>query len=140
MSDVFDTATRSRVMSLIRSKDTNPEMIVRRHFHGAGLRFRLHNNMLPGKPDLVLRRHRAVIFVHGCFWHQHPGCRYAVMPKQNQLYWREKLMGNRARDEERITELEAQGWRVFVVWECELTRERLDMLVHDVSGVRNLDY
>jgi DNA mismatch endonuclease, patch repair protein len=117
------------MMSGIRGKDTQPEMIVRRHLHAAGLRFRLHDRKLPGRPDLVLRRHQAVVFVHGCFWHQHASCRFAVMPKQNRAFWKEKLGRNRDRDRRRVAALEAAGWRVFIVWECELTVRRLDGLL-----------
>jgi DNA mismatch endonuclease, patch repair protein len=115
-------------MSGIRGKDTQPELIVRRHLHAKGLRFRLHDRRLAGRPDLVLRRHRAVIFVHGCFWHQHPGCRFAVMPKQNRAFWAEKLGRNRTRDLKLVEVLEAAGWRVFIAWECELAPAQLDAL------------
>ena len=129
MSDIVDQATRSRMMSGIRSKDTKPEIMVRRHLHAAGLRFRLHDRKLPGRPDLVFPRHRAVVFVHGCFWHQHPSCGLAVMPKQNRLFWREKLQGNRYRDEQRVDQLHKLGWRVYILWECEISPDRLDWLV-----------
>jgi DNA mismatch endonuclease, patch repair protein len=134
MSDIVDRATRSRMMSGIRGRDTKPEVIVRRHLHAAGLRFRLHDAKLPGRPDLVLPRHGAVVFVHGCFWHQHPGCRFAVMPKQNRTFWREKLQGNSYRDQARIQQLEQLGWRVYAAWECELTADRLDRLVHEIRS------
>jgi DNA mismatch endonuclease, patch repair protein len=120
-------------MSGIRGRDTKPEMIVRRHLHAAGLRFRLHDRRLPGRPDLVFPRHRAVVFVHGCFWHQHPGCPLAVVPKQNRGFWHEKLMSNRRRDIARVAELESLGWRAIVIWECELSAERLDRLVRDIT-------
>jgi DNA mismatch endonuclease, patch repair protein len=132
MADVVDRATRSRMMSGIRGKDTKPEMVVRRHVHAAGLRFRLHDRKLPGRPDLVLRRHGAVVFVHGCFWHQHPGCRFAVMPKQNQAFWKDKLERNALRDLRRAAALEADGWRVLTVWECEIAPARLNALVRQI--------
>jgi DNA mismatch endonuclease, patch repair protein len=132
MTDVVDPSTRSRMMSGIRGKDTQPELIVRRYLHAKGLRFRLHDRTLPGRPDLVLRRHRAVVFVHGCFWHQHPGCRFAVMPTQNRKFWAEKLGRNRTRDLDRIAALESAGWRVFTVWECELAPVQLDALAHHI--------
>jgi DNA mismatch endonuclease, patch repair protein len=132
MSDVVDTATRSRMMSGIRGKDTQPELVVRRYLHAAGLRFRLHDRKLPGRPDLVLPRYRAVVFVHGCFWHQHPGCRLAVMPKQNRAFWKEKLGANQERDRRRVADLEAAQWRVFTIWECELTSRRLENLARRI--------
>ena len=136
MSDVVDPATRSRMMAGIRGKDTKPELLVRRHLHAAGLRFRLNDRRLPGRPDIVFPRYRTAVFVHGCFWHQHQGCRFAVLPKQNGLFWREKLEGNRYRDQRRIEELAVLGWRTFVIWECELSMNRLDRLVEEIrSGV-----
>src|SRR4051812_6087129 len=98
MADVFDRATRSRVMAGIRSKDTSPERVLRRYLHGRGLRFRLHARELPGRPDIILPRHRAVVFVHGCFWHSHAGCVLAATPASNKAFWKRKLEGNRARD------------------------------------------
>jgi DNA mismatch endonuclease, patch repair protein len=132
MSDVVDAVTRSRMMSGIRGKDTAPEMVVRRHLHGAGLRYRLHDRTLPGRPDLVLPRHNVVVFVHGCFWHQHDGCRYAVMPRQNRSFWERKLTANRERDEAAVETLESEGWRVYVVWECDLSSQQLDSLVKNI--------
>lgn len=112
-------------MRSIRSKDMKPEMAVRRLAHRMGYRFRLHRKDLPGKPDLVFPSRRAVIFVHGCFWHQHPDldCKDARPPKSNVDYWQPKLARNRARDAESITALETQGWRVLVVWECQTKDE-----------------
>lgn len=106
-------------MSRVRSKDTSPEMRVRRAAHALGLRFRLHRRDLPGKPDLVFPRHRAALFVHGCFWHRHPGCAKASMPKSRPDFWQAKFERNIERDRRVETELEALGWRVFVIWECE---------------------
>ena len=113
---------RSRQMSLVRHKNTKPEMMVRQLVHALGYRFRLHRKDLPGKPDLVFPSRRAAVFVHGCFWHQHPDpeCRLARMPKSRQDFWRPKLEGNRKRDERNIVALEAAGWRVLIVWECQI--------------------
>lgn len=119
MTDIVNKATRSRMMSGIRGKDTKPEMIVRRFLHHAGFRYRLHMKDLPGKPDIVLPKYRTVIFVHGCFWHRHPGCPLAATPKSNEKFWRDKLDGNVERDQRNVSALEDVGWRVFVVWECE---------------------
>jgi DNA mismatch endonuclease, patch repair protein len=108
-------------MAAIRSKDTKPELIVRRLVHSLGYRYRLHARDLPGKPDLVLRPKRKVIFVHGCFWHLHPdkACLNARKPKSNKSYWGPKLSRNVKRDAEHIAALQADGWRVLVIWECE---------------------
>jgi DNA mismatch endonuclease (patch repair protein) len=110
-------------MSLVRAKDTKPEMVVRRLLHGLGFRFRLHRRDLPGCPDIVLPRYRTAIFVHGCFWHQHddPTCWRSRMPKTRQDFWVPKLERNVLRDQEVVAELRALGWNVVVVWECETT-------------------
>jgi len=110
-------------MAAIRGKDTKPEMLVRRYLHRAGFRYRLHAKDLPGKPDIVLPKYRAVIFVHGCFWHRHEGCKNAVMPKTNEAFWRKKLEGNVQRDRRNEEKLKKQGWRVLTVWECEADNE-----------------
>lgn len=107
-------------MASIRSVDTRPERALRRLVHGMGYRYRLHRRDLPGKPDLVFRSRRAVVFVHGCFWHGHEGCSLARLPKSRVDFWKKKLDGNRERDSRVIAELKAMGWRVLVVWECEL--------------------
>ena len=125
--DVVDRATRSRMMSGIRGKDTKPELIVRSFLHRAGLRFRLHAK-LPGKPDLVLPKHRAAVFVHGCFWHRHEGCRYATTPANNAAAWQEKFAANVRRDAKVRQQLEELGWRVLVIWSCELDERRLAKL------------
>jgi DNA mismatch endonuclease, patch repair protein len=132
MSDIVNKTVRSRMMSGIRSRDTQPELIVRRHLHAAGLRFRLHDRLLPGRPDIVLPRYRTIVFVHGCFWHQHQGCRFAVMPKQNREFWEGKLSGNTTRDREHESKLTGMGWRVMTVWECEMSSERLSRLVDQI--------
>jgi DNA mismatch endonuclease (patch repair protein) len=124
MADKLSAAERSRNMASIRSKDMKPELAVRKAAHSLGFRFRLHRKDLPGKPDLVFPKYRAVIFVHGCFWHQHgePACLDGRPPKSNAAYWGPKLARNAARDEANRAELEAQGWRVLEVWECETKR------------------
>jgi len=106
-------------MGRVRQAHTKPEVTVRRALHAKGYRFRLHRRDLPGSPDIVLPRHRMVIFVHGCFWHRHPGCRGASTPKTNSEYWVKKFIANVARDERTAEELVEAGWRVVVVWECE---------------------
>ena len=119
MSDVHSPATRSRNMSAIRGKDTKPEMLIRRALHARGFRFRLHNRALPGSPDLVLPKHRAAIFVHGCFWHRHD-CPMFHWPSSREEFWRGKLNANYERDERNINLLLNAGWRVAVVWECSI--------------------
>lgn len=118
--------TRSEMMAGIKSKNTKPEILVRRAVHKSGLRFRLHSRHLPGKADLVLPRHKLVIFVHGCFWHQHPGCRLASTPKTRTDYWHPKLAANVGRDRSIQGKLREMGWRVEVIWECE-TRDNLQL-------------
>ncbi len=118
--DVVSQAKRSEMMSGVRGKDTRPELAVRRLVHALDHRFRLHRRDLPGCPDLVLPRLRKVIFVHGCFWHRHLGCRFAYMRKANAEFWLKKLTSNVNRDAVAQTALIAQGWDVMVVWECEV--------------------
>lgn len=118
MVDVFDRATRSRLMSRIQSRDTVPEVMVRSYLHRRGLRFCLHVAKLPGKPDLVFPRHRAAIFIHGCFWHRHDGCPLAATPSSNKAFWKNKFDANRARDRRQVAALKSLGWRVAVYWEC----------------------
>jgi len=110
-------------MKRVRGKDTRPELVVRRLAHRLGYRFRLHRKDLPGSPDLVLPRYRAVIFVHGCFWHRHPGCIRASMPSTNVAFWSAKFATNVARDQRQYTQLDEMGWRVLVIWECETKDE-----------------
>lgn len=119
--DIVSKAVRSRMMSGIRGKNTIPELVVRSVAHALGLRFRLHDRRLPGTPDLVLRKHRAVIFVHGCFWHRHE-CGLAAMPKTRTEFWVEKFAANQRRDVSNRAELAVQGWRVLEIWECETKR------------------
>jgi len=133
MADVVNRATRSRMMSGIRGTNTKPELIVRSFLHRHGLRFRLHIRDLPGRPDVVLPKHRVAVFVHGCFWHRHKGCRYATTPRNNAAFWRNKLNGNVLRDTRHTRELTKLGWRVFTVWECELDDRRLLRLVRRIQ-------
>jgi DNA mismatch endonuclease (patch repair protein) len=119
-NDVYPPAKRSAVMAAVKSKDTTPERTVRRLLWGLGARYRLHGRMLPGKPDIVMAGRRLVVFVHGCFWHGHDCARGARVPKANRDYWTAKVVRNRARDADARAKLEAAGWRVETVWECEL--------------------
>ena len=106
-------------MSRVRSRNTTPELRVRRATHSLGLRFRLHRNDLPGKPDLVFPRWKVAVFVHGCFWHRHEGCKKATSPKSRENYWQPKFKGNVERDRRAVSELEALGWRTLTIWQCE---------------------
>jgi DNA mismatch endonuclease (patch repair protein) len=117
--DIVSREARSRMMGRIRGKDTKPELVIRTVAHSLGYRFRLHRKDLPGSPDLVFPSRSTVIFVHGCYWHRHPGCRYCYVPKSNIEFWEQKFRNNVARDERVRTELEQRGWRVVIIWECE---------------------
>lgn len=121
--DTIDKARRSWVMSRVRSKDTVPELAVRRLVFAMGFRYRLHGRHLPGTPDLVFAGRKKVIFVHGCFWHRHTGCKLARMPKSRLEFWMPKLERNRERDREEVKALRAIGWKSLVVWECQLSKE-----------------
>ena len=123
MPDTLNPAQRSLCMSHIRGKDTKPEILVRKGLHARGFRFRLQDRMLPGRPDIVLPKYGVVIMVNGCFWHGHKGCRYATRPKSNSEFWQAKIQRNKHRDEVTAAHLEALGWHVIVVWECELRRK-----------------
>jgi DNA mismatch endonuclease, patch repair protein len=138
MPDIVDAATRSRMMSGIRARDTAPEMAVRRFLHRQGFRYRLHDRRLPGRPDVVLPRYRTALFVHGCFWHQHPGCRLAAKPGSNVEFWRSKLERNVVRDKEVRDQLADMGWRSVIVWECQMgdlvsLPDRIRQVPHDVG-------
>jgi DNA mismatch endonuclease, patch repair protein len=125
MVDTLSPSERSARMALIKGRDTKPEMIVRRMLHAMGYRYRLQAKDLPGKPDIVFRSRRKAIFVHGCFWHRHsdPNCKISRLPKSRLDFWKPKLEANAARDRLAVERLEAMGWKVLIVWECEL-RER----------------
>ncbi|WP_343577785.1 DNA mismatch endonuclease Vsr [Pseudomonas sp.] len=118
--DIVDSATRSLMMSGIRGRDTKPEITVRKFLHARGYRFRLHRKDLPGRPDIVLPRFRTCIFIHGCFWHHHKGCRFATLPKTRADFWAQKLKDNVERDRRAQEALLRKGWRVMTIWECEL--------------------
>ena len=124
MPDTFDSATRSRIMARVQSRNTGPELILRRALHARGLRYKLHDSALPGRPDLVFPRFRAVCFVHGCFWHRHEGCRRTTTPATNREYWERKFEANVRRDRNHRAALLDAGWRVGVIWECALRPKR----------------
>ena len=135
--DTVDKKTRSEMMSRIRSKDTKPERVVRSLLHRMGLRFRLHQRVEGCKPDIVLAKHKTAIFVHGCFWHRHKGCRFAYVPKSRTEFWMTKFKANTVRDEKNERELNDAGWRVLIVWECEIRNlERLEAKLCQAFGTR----
>ncbi|WP_296426566.1 very short patch repair endonuclease [Yoonia sp.] len=135
--------TRSEMMSRIGTKNTEPELKIRRGLHRRGFRYRLHRNDLPGKPDIVLPRHNVVILVHGCFWHGHQGCRYFRVPRSNPEFWETKIQKNRDRDARQVDQLADQGWRVSVIWECATrnypTEELADKIAGWISGNEKRD-
>ena len=136
--DVHDPKTRSYNMSQIHPKDTKPELIVRRHLFSRGFRYRKNVTQLPGKPDIVLPKYKTCIFVNGCFWHKHENCKYFVWPKDNIEFWMKKINANVIRDLHNYEALRQQGWRVLILWECELKKksreETLEGLVKELRG------
>lgn len=128
MADVVEPTIRSRMMSRIRGKDTKPELVVRSGLFSRGLRFRLHVASLPGRPDIVIHKYRTAIFVQGCFWHAHQGCRYFKLPASNAEFWSAKLHHNQERDIHSQTALRTGGWRVAVVWECAIRADSTSVL------------
>ena len=134
MADTVLPEKRSRMMSSIRGRDTQPELYVRKALWSRGFRYRLHARQLPGAPDAVLRKYRTAIFVHGCFWHQH-GCSKTHRPSSNRQYWDRKLDGNVARDALNQTKLRESGWNVFTVWECTLAQDT-EYLLHCLDTFR----
>lgn len=139
MADVHDKMTRSFNMSQIHGKNTKPEEIVRKYLFAQGLRYRKNDKRYPGHPDIVLPKYKTVIFVHGCFWHLHKGCSRAKLPTSNGEFWRKKLSANAERDIKEKNELEAIGWRVLVVWECQLKKaireQTLRKLYEQITGM-----
>lgn len=133
MTDTVDAATRSRIMRSVRRSSSGPEIALRRRLHAMGFRYRLGGCGLPGSPDLVFPKAVAVVFVHGCFWHRHPGCPRASTPKSRTDYWLPKFDRNVERDREVIEALEERGWHVTVVWECELTKARAEETATSVA-------
>jgi DNA mismatch endonuclease (patch repair protein) len=120
MTDVHEPDIRSYNMSQIHGKDTKPELMVRKHLHSQGFRFRLHDAKLPGKPDVLLKKYDSIIFIHGCFWHGHEGCRYFKIPGTRAEWWSAKIERNIQRDKDSVKKLQELGWTVFVIWECDL--------------------
>jgi DNA mismatch endonuclease (patch repair protein) len=132
MADVHSKETRSYNMSRIRSKDTTPELLVRRFLHGHGYRYTLHNKKLPGKPDIALAKYKTVIMIHGCFWHGHEGCKYFSIPKTRTEWWENKINGNMANDEKAGKALQELGWKIINIWGCELKKDKLEKTLQDL--------
>ena len=124
--DVHDKKIRSYNMSRIKGKDTKPEELVRKYLFHHGFRYRKNDKRLPGTPDIVLPKYKTVVFVNGCFWHGHYGCRYFVIPKSNTEFWVNKIRKNKERDERQIAELKSLGWKIIVLWECQLKKNIID--------------
>ena len=138
MTDVHSAEKRSYNMSRIRSKDTKPELVVRKILHAKGFRYRLHPKGMPGKPDIVLPKYRTVIFVHGCFWHGHEGCKYFVVPKTRTDWWLQKINRNRELDKINAGKLKEDGWQVFEIYECGLKKEEAEKALAElIKGLRS---
>jgi len=132
MADIVDPFTRSRMMASIKGSNTGPEIALRKALHALGLRYRLHDRKLYGRPDIVLPRWKAAVFVHGCFWHRHKGCKYATVPATRPQFWNEKFAANVSRDQRNLDGLAAAGWRTRVVWECDLKTLGASTVADDV--------
>lgn len=139
MIDTLTKEKRSWNMSQIKGKDTKPEILLRSIIHRSGLRFRIHDNKLPGKPDIVLPRYKTAIFVNGCFWHRHEGCKYAYMPKSRIEFWESKFSRTVQRDAEKSRELMKLGWHVFTAWECEIKNDPDDLLERLLTFLKELN-
>lgn len=126
MADVHTPQQRRFNMQQVRSKNTKPEMLVRKFLHAQGFRYKLHDKKLPGKPDLVLPKYKTVIFIHGCFWHGHANCKYFTIPKTRTQWWTDKIITNKANDEKAIKALKKKGWKIITVWECKLKPAKVE--------------
>jgi DNA mismatch endonuclease (patch repair protein) len=135
MSDVHDKKTRSYNMSRIKGKDTKPEILVRKFLFSKGYRYKLHDKHLPGKPDIVLPKYKTVIFVHGCFWHGHKGCKYFVVPKTRTKWWSDKINRNKLNDAKHKRKLKKSGWKVLVIWGCELKKDKIAKIFSKLEAI-----
>ncbi len=131
--DVHSKEIRSFNMSRIRGKNTKPEEVVAKYLFSQGFRYRRNVRNLPGKPDIVMKKYKTVIFVNGCFWHAHEGCKYFVLPDNNKKFWEEKLFRNRERDFEKKIQLEKLGWKVITIWECELKKDKIEETLENLK-------
>ena len=137
MADVFSIKKRSQIMASVSGKDTKPEILVRRKLFSEGFRYRKNDSRYPGKPDIVIPKYNTIIFIHGCFWHGHKGCKHSELPTSNVDYWKTKISKNINRDKKNIVELQRQGWTVIVIWECEIEtidkrENRLNKLIGEI--------
>jgi len=132
MADVHTKEVRSYNMSQIRSKNTKPELVVRKYLFAKGYRYRLHSKALPGKPDIALPKYRTVIFIHGCFWHGHEGCKYFVIPKTRTEWWLNKISRNKQLDAENESKLKKSKWKIITIYECELNKDRIDSTLKSI--------
>ena len=137
MADVHNKATRSYNMSQVKSKNTKPELLVRKYLHAQGFRYRLNDKKLPGKPDIVLPKYKTVILVHGCFWHGHKNCKYATIPKTRTEWWTNKINYNQLNDKKAIALLKKDGWKVITVFECQLKNPKRDKTLSKISETLN---
>jgi DNA mismatch endonuclease, patch repair protein len=137
MADVHDKKTRSYNMSRIKSKDTKPELLVRKFLFALGFRYKLHDKNLPGKPDIVLPKYKTVIFVQGCFWHGHNNCKYATIPKTRTEWWMNKINGNKQRDSDNNNKLSFAGWKVISIFECSLKKDKFDKTLDKIINKLN---
>jgi DNA mismatch endonuclease, patch repair protein len=139
MTDILSKAKRSALMARVKGKNTGPEIIVRKFLFSCGLRYRINDTRYPGSPDIVLPKFHTAIFVHGCFWHGHENCPAFRIPKSNTDFWRNKIISNIKRDQQKIDLLEHQGWKVIVIWECQVKKasERLDILQKLIEKIRS---
>jgi len=134
MVDHLTKEKRSWNMSRVKGKNTKPELVVRSFLHNNGYRFRLHRKDLPGKPDIVLPKYNTVVFIHGCFWHQHKNCKRATIPKTNKKYWIPKLQKNIENDKRYTKELKSLGWKIIILWECQINRNRFEKKL--IAGIK----
>lgn len=125
-------------MSRIKGKDTKPEMLVRKFLFSKGLRYKLHDKTMPGKPDMVFPKYRTVLFIHGCFWHGHEGCKYAKLPKTRVKFWLDKIQGNKEREKENINQLKKNNWKILIVYGCELKKNKKDQTLQNIlKNIKN---
>lgn len=138
MTDIHSKETRSYNMSQVKARDTKPELIVRRFLFSNKLRYRLYDKKLQGKPDIVLRKYKTIIFIHGCFWHGHENCKYSALPKTRIEFWSDKIESNKKRDKKNIDQLKSDGWNVLIVYECELKKGKQEHTLNNIlSNIQN---
>lgn len=140
MADIMTPEQRSRCMSHIRSKNTKPEILVRKELFRRGYRYRINVGNLPGKPDIVLPKYKTVIFVNGCFWHGHEGCKYFVLPKSNTSFWENKIRQTQQRDKNTVAALQRIGWKTITIWECQLTQSLFSETISRIETAINLPH